>query len=254
MRKGALQVSARTVGWNWTNSRSATAAPARSAIARPSAVAAGGFEVVAQSRPAPPAAIATTGADNRGRPPVDHGKEACAALSLDDEVDRERPLVDGDVGERPDLRDERPLDLGAGRVAPRVEDAAATVGRLPPEVDAALVVAVELGADLDQPVDGRAGALDELADGLGVAETGSSDQRVLLVKVRRVVRPDRGGDAALGPAGVALAEPALGQQGDPPTRRQRQRERQPGYPGPRRPRRRSRSSRGRSGGGRGAGR
>ena len=47
------------VGWNWKNSRSATAAPARMAAATPSPVASGGLVVTENSCPAPPAASRT---------------------------------------------------------------------------------------------------------------------------------------------------------------------------------------------------
>ena len=40
-----------TVGWNWTNSTSRTASPARRAIATPSPVTAGGFDVDANTWP-----------------------------------------------------------------------------------------------------------------------------------------------------------------------------------------------------------
>jgi hypothetical protein len=46
-----------------------------------------------------------------------------------------------------------------------------------------------------------------------------------------VVPTDGGGEAALGVAGVALAERPLGQQGDPQPRRQAERERQAGHAG-----------------------
>ncbi len=45
-----------TVGWNCTNSTSLTASPARNAIATPSPVTAGGFEVEAKTWPQPPVA------------------------------------------------------------------------------------------------------------------------------------------------------------------------------------------------------
>ncbi|MNI60236.1 hypothetical protein D3C73_1154320 [compost metagenome] len=47
------------VGWNWKNSRSATAAPTRHASAKPSAVATAGLVVWAKSCPAPPVARRT---------------------------------------------------------------------------------------------------------------------------------------------------------------------------------------------------
>ena len=47
------------VGWNCTNSRSATATPARSAMAMPSPVDSVGLVVTAKSCPAPPVATST---------------------------------------------------------------------------------------------------------------------------------------------------------------------------------------------------
>ena len=51
--------SASAVGWNWKNSRSATATPARSAMATPSPVASRGLVVTSNSWPAPPVARST---------------------------------------------------------------------------------------------------------------------------------------------------------------------------------------------------
>ena len=58
-----------TVGWNWTNSRSLTRAPARQAMARPSPVAIAGFVVSRYTRPAPPVARRTARASIRATPP-----------------------------------------------------------------------------------------------------------------------------------------------------------------------------------------
>ena len=54
-----------TVGWNCTNSISRVAAPARRAMARPSAVATAGLEVSVHSAPTPPAASTTSSASQR---------------------------------------------------------------------------------------------------------------------------------------------------------------------------------------------
>ena len=54
-----------TVGWNCTNSRSATAAPARSASAMPSPVATDGFVDRLNTWPRPPVASTTAGREHR---------------------------------------------------------------------------------------------------------------------------------------------------------------------------------------------
>ncbi len=62
----------RAVGWNCTNSTSAVATPARSAMATPSPVDSGGLVVTAKSWPAPPVASTTwsarTATGRRGTP------------------------------------------------------------------------------------------------------------------------------------------------------------------------------------------
>ena len=58
-RPGHDAAGASAVGWNWKNSRSATATPARSAMATPSPVASRGLVVTANSWPAPPVASST---------------------------------------------------------------------------------------------------------------------------------------------------------------------------------------------------
>ena len=55
-RKRGVPGTVITVGWNWTNSRSLTAAPARQPRATPSPVAIGGLVVSRKMRPAPPVA------------------------------------------------------------------------------------------------------------------------------------------------------------------------------------------------------
>ena len=60
----------RAVGWNWMNSMSATATPARSAIAMPSPVASTGLVVTANTCPAPPVVTRTLVARTSVRPPA----------------------------------------------------------------------------------------------------------------------------------------------------------------------------------------
>ena len=85
----------RAVGWNCSNSTSATATPARSAIATPSPVASFGLVVTAKSWPYPPVASRTWAARTSTRRPVwSAATHASAAAPLHDQVERERALVD----------------------------------------------------------------------------------------------------------------------------------------------------------------
>ena len=59
----------RAVGWNWTNSRSRSTAPARQARAIPSPVAPWGFVVTGKRRPNPPVARRTAPARTSQSPP-----------------------------------------------------------------------------------------------------------------------------------------------------------------------------------------
>ena len=112
------------VGWNCTNSRSATAAPARIAIAMPSPVDNAGLVVTANIWPAPPVASTVWRARTSWRAPS--GPNATtpdAATVVDEQVGGEPPLPHLDPVECDDRRHERPLDLGARRVTTRVDDA-----------------------------------------------------------------------------------------------------------------------------------
>ena len=81
------------VGWNCMNSTSATATPARSAIAIPSPVACAGLVVTANSWPAPPVARSVWVGPHLDALAVGvEGDDAAAAPVLDDEVDREPAL------------------------------------------------------------------------------------------------------------------------------------------------------------------
>ena len=111
------------------NSMSATATPARSAIAMPSPVASTGFVVTANTWPAPPVVTSTLVARTSvRRPAVVERHHAAAAAALDDEVEREVVLVDGGRGPL-DRGDQRPLDLRAGGGAAGVDDAGEACGR-----------------------------------------------------------------------------------------------------------------------------
>ena len=93
----------------------------------------------------------------------------------------------------------------------------------PPDVE------VEPGAELLQEGDGGRRLVDQGAHGLLVAEPGTGDERVLHVQLGVVVLPEDGGQPALRPRRAAVAERALGDDGDRASGvRQRHRGHQPG--------------------------
>ena len=131
--------------------------------------------------------------------------------ALREDLRRERVLEDGDLalGER----GERQLDLEAGGVAARVQDARTRVRRLAAEGDLA-VGGVEAHPVADEVRDARRGLVAEDARGLFVDEPGAGLDGVLQVVAGVVVRADGGGDAALRVAGAGLADAALGDDED----------------------------------------
>ena len=111
------------------NSTSATATPARSAIAMPSPVETGGLVVTAKHWPAPPVARTVWRARTwRGAPGGVERAHADGAAALHEQVGHQPPLADLDV-EVEGGRGERALDLGAGGVAAGVDDPGARSGR-----------------------------------------------------------------------------------------------------------------------------
>ena len=118
--------------------------------------------------------------------------------------------------------DEGAGDLGAGRVAARVRDAAAVVAALAGQLDLAGVgVGVEAGAGGDQPAYGVGALGDEGADGLLVAQARARDEGVVEVLLGGVALAERGGDAALRPARGAVVEAGLGDDDRAAARRRR---------------------------------
>ncbi len=105
------------------------------------------------------------------------------------------------------------------------------MSRLAAEEEFAGGVGVEVGADLEEPLDGLGSTLHHRADRGRIAETGAGGERVLDVEIGGVVFADRGGETALGVAGVGLAEHAFGEEGDAETGWQAQGEGQSGDAG-----------------------
>ncbi len=112
--------------------------------------------------------------------------------------------------ERDDTLPQRPANLAAGRVA-RVQHAADAVGGLEAERQLARRVAIEPRAPLDQLAHVPRAFLDEHAHGRLVAQSVAGANRVASMERGAVVGTDRGGNAALRVAGVALGRVGLGQ-------------------------------------------
>jgi hypothetical protein len=115
--------------------------------------------------------------------------------------------------------DERPGDLGAGRVAAGVRDTTAVVAALAGELDAALVVGVEVGAGGHEPAYGVGALGDQDAHRLLVAQPRTRDQRVVQVLLGGVALAQRRRDTALRPAGGTVVETCLGDDDRPQARR-----------------------------------
>ena len=203
------------VGWNCMNSTSATATPARSAIAMPSPVDTGGFVVTENSWPAPPVArMVCRARSSTGTPRGVERAHPDAPPALDDQIDREAALVDVDRRQRVRGVGQRPLDLGAGGVAARVHDPRQRVAALDRELEHA-VARVELGAELHELADAPRSLGHQHVHGVDVAQPRARDQRVGLVERAGVGLVERGGDAALRVAGGRGRELALGDHADP---------------------------------------
>ena len=112
--------------------------------------------------------------------------------------------------------DERPLDLGSGGGAAGVHDARQRVPALPRQLELAVRIAVEGGAESDELVHAGRALVDEHPHGVDVAEPGAGGQRVGQVEVRGVgVAAEHGGHPALRPARGGLLELGLGEDAHP---------------------------------------
>ena len=137
-----------------------------------------------------------------------------AAVALDEQLDREPALAHVDRVGHPDRLDERPLDLGAGRVAARVHDPGERVAALAREQELGTlgrVLGVEAGAEPRQLADPVGTFGDEHAHRVDVAQPRARGQRVGQVQLGRVGRGERGRDTALRVAGRRVRQLALRQ-------------------------------------------
>jgi hypothetical protein len=106
------------------------------------------------------------------------------------------------------------LDLLAGRVTSRVNDAGAGMGGLPGHQEHP-VLGIEVHPQVDQFADPPRALLHQGLDRQGVAEPPAGGQGVGSVEKRAVVRIDSGGNPALGVATAALLHGRLGEHGHP---------------------------------------
>ena len=149
-----------TVGWNCTNSRSRSTAPARSATAIPSPVETAGLVVWENTWPSPPLASTTARHSTAPTPsrwpsPITcRVSPATPPSSASSRSTASACWIDLDLGRLLDRRDQRPLDLGAGGVAAGVRDPVAVVAALAGQRELAVGVVVEVGAERDQLADG----------------------------------------------------------------------------------------------------
>ena len=207
------------VGWNCMNSTSATATPARSAMARPSAVASAGLVVTANSWPAPPVAstvwVART---STSRPAGAEGPHPPAPSPLDQQVEGEPLLEHGGRG-GPGRVDQRPFDLGTGGRTAGVDHPGGGMAALAGQVERSARLAVEDGAHGDQLVDPGGALVHQHPDGIGVAQAGAGGQGVGQMEVGRVlVTAEHRGHPALGPSGRRLGQFGFGQHPHPEPR------------------------------------
>ena len=222
-RKRGRPGTSRTVGWNWTNSRSATSAPASNAMAMPSPVVTVGLVVWANTCPAPPVA------SNVDAGPHDVPRVVCvtirgpdAAPALAQQFGDDRVVDDRDGRQRRHLPVQHAADLAPGGVL-GVQHAADAVGRLARRRRPAIGVAIEARAPVQQLRDVGGTFLDERAHRVRLAEPVTGGERVLEVQARRIVVAHGHGDATLRPPRAALFRLALREDADLPPARERQR-------------------------------
>jgi hypothetical protein len=111
------------------------------------------------------------------------GNQPGAAVAGDGEIDGEGSLPDIDGGAIANGGDESAFDLGAGGIAAGMEDATAAVGGFAAEKNlAGRVIAVELGADIEEPIDGLGSTLNQATNGIGIAQTGAGGEGICLVQ------------------------------------------------------------------------
>ncbi len=139
------------VGWNCTNSRSVTRAPANHASITPSPVAIDGLVVSRNTWPAPPVASNTAPACTSSTPIADGESRADAAPVTHDQLVDARIALDAHACLLGDALPQRAANLPAGRIR-GVQHAPPAVRAFAAERQRADRIAIEPRAPLDQLV------------------------------------------------------------------------------------------------------
>ena len=209
-----------TVGWNCTNSRSRTVAPARSAIAVPSPVATAGLVVWEKTWPSPPLASTTARQWTAPTPSICPSPITCRVSPA---------TAPSSASSRSTARacSTTSISGAAWTAALRARWISAPVASPPawairsrwwPPSRVRLRSPAESWSKLvpsaDQLAHGGRAVGDQDVHGLLVAGPRARHQRVALVLLGGVARTEGGGDAALGPLGRPGVEDVLGDHQD----------------------------------------
>ena len=179
-----------------------------------------GFVVSRKTCPAPPVASSTAGARPSPAPGVDRGTARRRSGRPRTISDRRRARARRrGRADAPTPRPERAADLAAGRVGARAARAATLCAAFAASASSPSASRSNAAPHVDQLRDVARAVLDQHAHRLLVAQAVARGHRVARVQGRRVAVADRGRDAALRVAGVALGGLRLGQDEDRRPRR-----------------------------------
>ena len=212
------------VGWNCSNSRSASRAPAACASSRPTPWEPGGLVVRAHSAAAPPVASTTARADTSARRPLPGcavtrpvapvlAQQPAAVSARPRRCVRVRPqraragalqhrypLLGG--GQRRQLPDDAP----PGRAASRVDDAPDRMSALQPQREPAEAIGVETHAQRLQVLDARGRLAHEDLRRRAPDQPAPRALGVGEVELGRVIGGERRGETALRPVARGLRQ------------------------------------------------
>ena len=137
-----------------------------------------------------------------------------STVVIGQEIDAEGVREEGDVGSVGERLRERSLHLLPRRISVSVHDARVRVTAFARELQLAVGRPVELGAELNESLDGARASAHDGFDHLAIGESAADSQRVIDVGLERILLRDDRGHPALGIARVALREVGLRHHGD----------------------------------------
>jgi 3-dehydroquinate synthase len=135
------------------------------------------------------------------------------AAGINDEINDAGMIVGLDLGQLRCAFPEHAADLTAGRVA-CMKHAPRTMGRFHRERECSIGRTIELDTPRDQFADESRTIFDKDLDGARVAQAVAGGDRVRRMQLRRVIRSDRRGNAALRVAGIAFSGSAFREDQD----------------------------------------